>query len=226
MNSQYPALYSDIHGQEEAILELEPHEGFLLTVRGVSFRSYDLDTFGIWPLDQEQEKWHSFQIDREGDLVEYTLQWTMPVQIHQGSQITQGSLHCTLERSKPTEKHRYGFVQIHVILQISDITCEVTNNDTTMGTNLLKLQKQLPQDISLNCCQFCALSQDDFYGPGLLCYRQAQEQIHVVKHLPVRSKVGHSINKLRDKAVWIQEAYISPEFEEDPLVIERARKWG
>lgn len=238
MGQQYPATYTDVYGREQVTIELAPDgQDVSLTLRGVRFQASAFDLIYVWPADQKPEDLQRVPLQDvyitvgEGQvahqaLSDYTLHWEMPLQIVRQAQILPGVLQCSLEQSGPTAEHRYGRSQLTLILLVDQQTFEVTNHDPTLGPNLKRLQKQLPEGMYLKCCQFCALSADDLFSSGLLCYRRAKEQIRAVKHLPVYNKIHHPIYALRDEALYVQEMYLCPEFEEDSATIAQARKYG
>ncbi len=235
MTEQYPAIYTDAYGQEKTTLYLEPDGEFLsLMLRGVHLRGLSFDTFYVWPPNQDEEKQRQF-VWEEGYITagpsqpepaqralgEYTLQWTMPIAVVQDGQTIQGTVHGYLERKKPTAEHRHGLAQIILKLLIEESMVEIKSNDPSMGPNLFRLQQELPQGTYLKCCRFCALSMDDFYGGGLLCFRKAKEQIRAIKHQHYQNKVHHPINRLRGQAFYVQDIYLCPEFEVDLISLSK-----
>ena len=142
----------------------------------------------------------------------------------QGSQTIQVMMHGLFEQHGPTAQSPHGSAQLILRLQLGEQTIEVQNPIATMDATLFHLQQHLPQGAYLKCCQFCALSLQDFYaGSGLLCYRNVKEQFRPVKHLQVQ-KVHHPVHRLRKAAFYVQEIYLCPAFEADSVLIRQAQR--
>lgn len=211
MIAQYPAIYEDAHGAEQATIE---NDGKLLrmVIRGVEFQSTEFDDFEP-TLERTDPRLAWFAFDH-GYLCSYRLECTMSLPVVVGHEIIGARLLAQLELGEPRPGGNRGLARegLRLCLTIGDTS--FWSSGTSRGyfdNELDDIQRALPDNVYLKACINCAFSDYSPFGNGMFgcmacfrdnkaAYRQVTDQRGLFAIWDTRTD-------------FVQETYLCPEFE-------------
>ena len=204
----YPAKYKDKYGTVETGI-VNDGEELSIIIRDVEFIGSDFDSFeskgGI-----PQDKLKDFTIDRNGWLVDFTLECDIPIKIGKDDQTFSTILEMKLILGSPTPKGGVDKEDLRLKLMFEYDIIESGGKSGWFEDELLDIEKQLPDGYFLKCCFGCLFSDYSVYGHGLfgsmMCFRDIKDDYIKVK---TKSEFMDIMHKMTEN---VQETFLCPEF--------------
>ncbi len=212
MLAVYPAVYRDVHGKENTVIENDGNK-LRTTIRGVELVADAPDGFS--PAESTPFEMLARLPLYLGDLCSYVLDFDIPTRIIADDRLAEGLLHLRYELGDPR-----GDESAHRGLDREDITASLTHANLTFATSksygyledaVAEIQTALPAGTYLKVCLNCAFGLESDMGcgafAGLGCFRSAKEEARQVQNI-------FDVCRLWDrKTEFVQGIYVCPQFE-------------
>jgi hypothetical protein len=210
MLARYPATYRDKNGEEATTIENDGKR-FRMIVRGVPFEGPHVgDLEPAIPYDSPQLT--SFTL--WGDpaigviLIDYAVEYDAPIPVMADEEIRLGRLHVAFDMRMRDERGRL-IDYLRLTLHFNGKAYAGRGGHSEFETELLAIQKALPEGVYMKACINCLFSDYCVYGNeifgGMLCYRDNRAQ-----YLAVKSKREYMKVYATEQ---VQETYLCPEFQ-------------
>ncbi|MGO1001846.1 DUF6304 family protein [Lysobacter sp. CA196] len=208
----YPGTYRDRYGDESLQFGNDGRK-LSTTIRGVDFAGEDFDMLSAAAATPE-DRLASFSLN-QGDLSEcvFTVDIPLPVvaaALDGSETIAMGVVRATIELG--VGRSNGGLDSQRLTLSLTFADCRVASSGTGdfFETELLDLQRQLPDGVYLKACINCLYSDYSPYGQGsfgsMLCFRNIKDE-----YLQVTSKEAfRAVHGRHDRLV--QETYLCEQF--------------
>lgn len=223
VDDAYPARYRDRLGEVATTIYNNGRE-LRMHLRGVDFVGTMLDDFEpCLPYDAPALQPFTFEHTQQLTppstisplwvLCDFTLEWRMAVSVMLNGERNPGSLWAHFELGRPRPDNR-GIDRevLQLTLQVADRQF-VSRGDVhgDAETELLDIHLQLPENMYMQTCLFCAFSDYAPWGKGefgcLDCFRKAkQDYLAVTNKRELLALYG---KKMHER---VQETYCCPEF--------------
>jgi hypothetical protein len=204
----YPARYRDRHGAEATAIQNDGRT-LSMTVRGVTFSGEDFDAFAPAGGARDTDL-SSFTLPR-GYLCECEIECHIPMTVVVRGKNREGSLVVHLDLGSPAERGGIDRESLQLELRLSDSHWLSSGKSGLFETELLDIQRQMPEGIYLKACINCAFSDYSPCGQGLFgtlaCFRDNK-----AGYRPVRSK-SDLFRIWGTMTGFVQETDLCPEFE-------------
>ncbi len=204
---RYPANYTDAGGCAPTSIANDG-SGLRLHLRGLEFVGRDFDSLEP-PKDASPDALLSFSLNR-GCLCSCRLEWRMPVAVDNCGNQIDGVLLAELTLGDPAANGGLSHERLRIILEAEGKRITSPGTSGWFEDELLAIQAQLPEGVSMRACINCRYSG---YGPSghglfgcLACYRNRKAE-----YLAVKTKKDFLALGPPDQTV--QETYLCPEFE-------------
>jgi hypothetical protein len=204
---RYPATYSDAHGCETTTIENDG-ETLRLSLRGVQFMGRDFDS--LEPQEAAPEQLRPFAL-HHGCLCSCRIECRLPVPIHAGGRLLDGTLVVELVLGDPAPNGAIDREELRIVLEYDGRRVAGPGTSGLFEDELLAIQAQLPEGVFIKACINCLYSDYSPYGHGLfgcmMCFRNLKAE-----YLKVTTKQEFwSVHGRQDR--FVQETYLCPEFE-------------
>jgi hypothetical protein len=207
MKARLPAIYRDEHGQVPTEIVIDDRE-LRLMVRGVEFSGLDFDMLEPKP-GSDPTRCGEFTL-QSGSLVSCEIESTMPILVAVGDATQECSLHLRIEVPR-AEPKVWNWAKAFLTLTMGDKTFSSAGHSGHFESEMLDIQRQLPDGTYLKACINCAYSD---YSPagqdmtGMMCFRR-----HKAAYLSVVGKRDMFRVTAEAKPEYVQEFHLCPEFE-------------
>ena len=205
----YPARYRDSFGEVATTIHNDGKQ-LRMTLRGVEFFGTMLDDWEpVASTDALQLQQFAFN---HTDLCDFVLEFTMPLPLLFHTERVQGTLHIQLTLGAPAPNGGNDREILLLTLHVMTFSFSSLGKSGYFEDELLELARQFPQEMSMQICFGCALSDYSPYGNGLFgnlaCFRDNKQQ-----YLAVQTK--YELFDIWDTHTeYVQETYHCGEFEQ------------
>ncbi|GCE20917.1 DUF6304 family protein [Dictyobacter kobayashii] len=204
----YPALYRDPQGEVSTTIRNDGKK-LRMVLRDVEFISTMFDDW-MPTSSVDALALQSFTLDR-GELRGFSLEVDMPIPMLFQKEKVQGILHISFVLGVPTSNGGTDREIVALTLNIMNTCFSSQGKSGYFEDELLDLQKQLPNDVTMQICFSCAFSDYSPYGNGLFgcmaCFR-GNKQVYLA------AQTKRDILDLWDTHTeYVQETYRCDEFE-------------
>jgi hypothetical protein len=200
----YPTTYIDNFGKEDSSFSSDG-TSLEIHIRNQIFVGQNFDSLELQVRDTETN--FNFSFNEYNSLTDCSFQIEIPLKVRRNSEILSAILNIeiTLENSK------------HPTTKIFELTVGNDSFDLQNGkesgmwfeSQMIQLQKLLPQNTKINSCIFCAYS--DYWVSGsdsfgtLLCFKDIKDKIVKVKYKSEYMDAAEKNGELTQETFWCEE---------------------
>jgi hypothetical protein len=204
MRDVYPGKYINERGEEIITIENDGQD-LSIVIRGIRFEGSNLSFLHIvdpLPLDEKQSALFSLTGD---ELINYELEFEMPIPVAFGNETWPGILHVRFRSEQPPGKNIDEKMDVRLVWANHEIP--FMNIDSGFD-GLYLLQKAMPHGHLIKCCLNCAFSE---YSPlnngSFACFRNNKQGILAVRSKSNLFRVWNSMTE------YVQETHLCSEFQ-------------
>lgn len=207
MHARFPAIYRDEHGEVSGEIVIDGRE-LRLMVRGVEFSGWDFD--GLEPNPGSDPTIVADFPLQGGCLVSCEIEFAMPILVADRGATHECPLHLRIVVPR-VEPNVWSWAKAFLMLTVGDKTISSGGHSGHFESEMLDIQRQLPEHAYLKACINCAYSD---YSPagqdmtGMMCFRRNK-----AAYLSVVGKRDMFRVTAEAKPEYVQEFHLCPEFE-------------
>jgi hypothetical protein len=198
--------FSDERGTEP--IEVQSDGTSLRTrIRGVEFAGLDFDALTPAVVTE------AFEL-HQGDLCRCTFNLSIPVQFRTPSNVRMIPIHAEIKLGGSDPRGGLDAESVRLWISEPELRISSTGSSGWFENEMLDLVRQLPDDIRVETCITCGLSDYSPYGHGLFgglaCFRDAKDAYRLVRS---KQEIFALWNRLTE---YVQETHHCRQFEDRP----------